>query len=377
MNLAPKYAIGLMSGTSCDGIDAALLRTDGVNILSRGPNSFLPFTLAEQEEIRAVMKNVAACEGKNARLTAAMKVEDLITAKHIEAVEKFFSSFDLNAEDVDVIGFHGQTMFHDPDEFYSIQIGDGAALAKALGIPVVYDFRSEDMRMGGQGAPLVPVYHRALVRQAEMELPVAIVNIGGVANVTYVVGTQDINNNDGGDMLAFDTGPGNALLNDWVEKHTGEKMDFSGRYASAGTVNDEIVNRFLSQDYFEVTPPKSLDRNSFEIPDFDGLSLEDGAATLTEITVRSIAHAMKFMDSLPRQWIVVGGGALNDEMVHRLECILDMELTNSKNIGWDADFMEAEAFGFLAVRHLAQLPISFPSTTGVKKSSCGGLLVSN
>ena len=380
MKLVPKVAIGLMSGTSCDGVDAALIETDGETVFSRGTFCFVPYELAEQKKIKNMMKEVAHASGKAEKLALAALVEEVVRDRHAQAIEKILKETSRTAKEIDVVGFHGQTLFHDPDQGFTLQVGDGEALAKQVGIPVVYDFRSKDMSYGGQGAPLVPIYHfalvRALVLQNKLSLPVAVVNIGGVGNVTYI-GSED----SGGDvspfdMLAFDTGPGNALINDWVEAHTGELMDKGGRYAACGAPDERYVVAFLKTPYLHLAPPKSLDRDHFETLKFGEMSLEDGAATLTDMTVKSIAVSRKFMKDLPKSWIVVGGGAKNDTLMKLLEDELGQPLVLAKDIGWQADQIEAEAFGLLAVRHLVKLPFSFPSTTGVRKALCGGRLAS-
>jgi anhydro-N-acetylmuramic acid kinase len=380
MKLVPKVAIGLMSGTSCDGVDAALIETDGEKVFSRGPSCFVPYELSEQKKIKNIMKEVAQTSSKAEQLAQAALVEELVRERHVQAIEKILKEGSKAASDIDIVGFHGQTLFHDPDHGFTLQVGDGERLAKQVGIPVVYDFRSEDMKSGGQGAPLVPIYHYTLVKelisQNKLSLPVAVVNIGGVANVTYIGFGEEGGNCDQPDMLAFDTGPGNALINDWVEAHTGELMDKDGGYAACGEVNQTHIMTFLENSYFQQTPPKSLDRDQFETLKVGELSLDDGAATLTEMTVKSIALSQKFMKDLPKSWIVVGGGAKNDTLMKSLGSELGQPIVLAEDIGWQADQIEAEAFGFLAVRHLVELPFSFPSTTGVSKALCGGLLAS-
>lgn len=380
MKLVPKVAIGLMSGTSCDGVDAALIETDGETVFSRGAFCFVPYELSEQKKIKNIMREVAQASSEVEQLELAALVEEQVRERHAQAIEKILKEASKAASDIDVVGFHGQTLFHAPQHGFTLQVGDGEKLAKQVGIPVVYDFRSRDMKYGGEGAPLVPIYHYALVKefvsQDKLSLPVAVVNIGGVANVTYIGLEAEAETLDQPDMFAFDTGPGNALLNDWVEAHTGELMDEGGRYASCGEVDQKRVALFLETPYFHQTPPKSLDRDQFETFQVGQLALEDGAATLTEMTVKSIALSQKFMKDLPKSWIVVGGGARNDTLMNCLERELGVPLTLAEDIGWQGDQIEAEAFGFLAVRHLVDLPFSFPSTTGVSKALCGGRLAS-
>ena len=375
MNLVPKMAIGLMSGTSCDGVDAALIETDGEKVFSRGPFCFVPYGALEQKQLKNTMKEIARVSLKSEREDLARSVEALVRETHVAAIEGLLKKGNLRPGDIDVIGFHGQTLYHDPKGAYTLQVGDGERLARQVGIPVVYDFRSKDMEFGGEGAPLVPIYHhalvQALVKEGRLTLPVAVVNIGGVANVTYL-GSGAFDPASEPDMLAFDTGPGNALINDWVETHTGELMDEGGRYAAAGVVDEMFVSDFLDHPYFSQVPPKSLDRDQFTTLKVGELSLEDGAATLAEITVKTIALSRQFMADVPEKWIIVGGGAFNSYLMRRLSLELGSRLCFAEDLGWQGDQIEAEAFGFLAVRHLADLPFTFPKTTGVSKSLCGG-----
>jgi len=273
--------IGLMSGTSLDGVDAALLRTDGEGFIERGAFLTMPYAESLRAEIRA-------CFGKTHE--QARDVERALTVFHAEAVRKLGAQ----SRDIDLIGFHGQTISHDPAKGRTCQIGDGALLASLTGIKVVNDFRAADVRAGGQGAPLVPVYHQALA--ASLSRPAAFLNIGGVANVTYV--------GKNGALIAFDTGPGNALIDDWMLKKTGRKFDAEGAVALSGKVDEAVLNKLLSHPFFSAPAPKSLDRNAFVSRAWENLSLADGAATLTAFTVQSIVMASCRFPEPPRQWIV-------------------------------------------------------------------------
>lgn len=373
MNVRKKRAIGLMSGTSADGVDAALIETDGEHVFSTGPFAFVEYSGNERAAILATMKQVKAAKSLAARRRVATEISSVVTGCHGQAVEDLLAKAKLAAEDVDVVGFHGQTLFHDPSSAFTLQAGDGAALARGVGIPVVYDFRSQDMRMGGQGAPLVPVYHQALVASASaISLPVAVVNIGGVANVTYVA-MQAMGANEG--LMAFDCGPGNVLIDEWIAQKTGERMDVDGAYAAKGVVDEALVARFLSQDFFKALPPKSLDRYDFPVSFAAEMGLEDGAATLLAMTVGGIAQSRRFMDRAPSCWIIVGGGAKNCELMRRLAEVIDEPVCPASDFGWMGGYTEAEAFGFLAVRHLNGLPLTFPGTTGVGSAMVGGQLV--
>ncbi len=252
-------AIGLMSGTSLDGIDVALIRTDGENIVERGPSQTYAYSEAQRSLLQAALKDAKGLERRDERPFGLAKAEAALTDWHLQAVENFLKA---NPATIDVIGFHGQTVIHRPEIRLTVQLGDGSALAKKLGVPVVYDIRAADVATGGQGAPFVPVYHRALAASVP-ERPVVFVNIGGVSNITWI-GPQ-------GDMIAFDTGPGNALIDDWALKHTGIARDNDGALAAGGSANESIVQKFLALPFFDVAPPKSLDRNSFAAISLDAL----------------------------------------------------------------------------------------------------------
>ena len=344
-------AIGLMSGTSLDGIDAALVSTDGENFIRREGFVTIPYAPDFRQRLKSCFQLKPAGRQK------AAAVERELTELHAAAVRQLMGS-----EKADLIGFHGQTVSHAPEEGYTLQLGDGALLAALTGTEVVNDFRTADVKAGGQGAPLVPVYHRALA--AGMEKPVAFLNIGGVANVTYV---------DDDNIIAFDTGPGNALLDDWMLKKTGEAFDKDGRAAKAGHVNGGVLKQLLSHSYFGRKPPKSLDRNAFASEAWQGLSTEDGAATLSSFTVKSIVQSAAFLPKIPKKWIVMGGGRLNLFFMGELQKALGVPVVNCDTLGLNGDAIEAEAFAYLAVRSLRGLPISFPGTTGVAKPLTGGV----
>ena len=272
----------------------------------------------------------------------------------------------LKPDDVSLIGFHGQTVLHRPAHHLTWQIGDGAMLARMTGIDVVNDFRSADVAAGGQGAPLVPLYHRALVEGLETQLPVAVLNIGGVANVTWV-GPE-------GALLAFDTGPGNAAIDDWALKHTGRPIDEDGRLASRGAVDGVRTMRMLENPWFAKAPPKSLDRMDFTAAAVDGMEPEDGAATLTAFTALTVGRAADHFPLPAKRWLVCGGGRRNPVLMGALADVLWTDVDPVEAVGWRGDFLEAEAFAFLAARHLRGLPLSVPTTTGVPAPQTGGRL---
>ena len=354
-------AIGLMSGTSLDGVDVALLETDGEDIVKRGPSATYPYGEGMLALLRRALADAAQVSHRDDRVGSMTECEANITRHHVEAVQSFFSQHDLSASNIEVIGFHGQTVVHKPELRLTIQLGDGQALAKAIGIPVVYDMRAADVAAGGQGAPLVPAYHRALAKTK----PAVFVNIGGVANVTFV--------GSDGTVLAFDTGPGNALLDDWMIKHQGVTYDAGGATALSGTVSSIHMQLAQAHPYFKQAPPKSLDRNSFSDLDFGGLSFADGAATLAALTAETIARSADWFPEVPRQWVICGGGRHNAAIMQHLQLSVP-NVVPAEALGLNGDSMEAEAWAYLGVRSLKALPITFPGTTGVPEPLCGGVL---
>ncbi|HEX3936423.1 MAG TPA: anhydro-N-acetylmuramic acid kinase [Xanthobacteraceae bacterium] len=366
---ASVLAIGLMSGTSQDGVDVALIDTDGETIAQFGATAFRPYTAAERTLLRGATAAAANLTDRAARPAIVAQAERLIDDAHGEAVESFLAANALERSSIAAIGFHGQTLLHRPERGLTIQIGDGAALARRLGIAVVYDFRAADVAAGGQGAPLAPIYHRALVRRLALPPPVAVLNVGGVANVTYI---------DGETLIACDTGPGNALLDDFLRLRTGRPLDTDGRNAAAGKVDEAMITRMLRHPFFAAPPPKSLDRNDFRglVGDtLDNIGLEDGAATLTALTAAAVARVVAHLPRAPATWIIAGGGARNPTLLRMLaERLAPARIETAHEAGWSIDSLEAQAFAYLAVRGLRGLPLTFPGTTGVKESLTGGVV---
>lgn len=350
--------IGLMSGTSLDGVDAALIETDGEGVVrSLGFETF-PYPDAFRTRLRGLL-----VDPEDAALT---DVERELTLRHAEAVQRLLASTGRGRSEIRAIGFHGQTIRHDPGRQHTWQIGDAALLSRETGIDVVHDFRTADVRAGGQGAPLAPLYHA--VKAAPLPKPLAVLNLGGVGNVTWV-GSQD------GDILAFDTGPGNALIDDWVYRCSGQACDLDGMLATRGQVDPDVLQGLLSHSYFQVTPPKSLDRNSFPVEEsLQGLSPEDGAATLTAFTVGAVVRALEFFPGRPERWLVCGGGRHNPVLMQQLSSRLDAPVQAVECEGWNGDALEAECFAYLALRSLQGRALSLPSTTGVSKPVSGGRL---
>ncbi len=345
-----------MSGTSADGIDVAYIESDGLSLAALGGGLTHAYPPAFQERLLKASQTHSPDPTLEADLTNA----------HINAVEIFLQERGIAASSLDVVGFHGHTIKHNTGQRISWQIGSGQALAKALGVAVVGQFRQADIAAGGQGAPLVPIYHQALARA--LPKPVAIVNIGGVANVTWL--------GEDGAMLAFDTGTGNALINDRVRRETGQECDRDGILAKQGQVDEKLVNAWLCDAYFSRQPPKSLDRNDFQryVDDTASLTLPNAVATLTAFSVRAIAAAARLFPKPVTQWIVVGGGRHNPVMMTSLATALAKRVVAGEDVGWNSDLIEAQAFAFLAVRHLCALPQTFPSTTGAPHPLTGGTL---
>jgi anhydro-N-acetylmuramic acid kinase len=355
-------SLGLMSGTSADGIDVALLETDGEELVGRGAARTYSYDASQRARLIQAMQEAKGLTRRDQRPGGLAELERDLTKWHAHAVQSFRQD-EAAAGAIDVIGFHGQTVLHRPDDRLTVQLGDGALLARLTGVPVVSDFRAADVAHGGEGAPLVPVYHRALAAGIDAR-PLAFVNIGGVANITYVGRDND--------LLAFDTGPGNALIDDWIREHTGSPADYGGRYALSGHVDEAAVTRLLSHEFFSLAPPKSLDRQSFSTG-IDDLSLEDGAATLTLFSARAIAGALSHLPEEPKVWIVCGGGRKNPALMGALENSLPGLVMPAEALGFDGDSLEAEAFAYLAVRSLRGLPLTFPSTTRVPTPTPGGV----
>lgn len=349
--------IGLMSGTSLDGVDAAWLETDGESVGAFGPTLTLPYDDRLRTDLRRILDAAPTLAQDDRRLKSA---EARLTEYHIRAVAAL-------GRQADLIGFHGQTILHQPDLRRTWQIGNAAELAWRTGVPVAFDFRSADVAAGGQGAPLAPIYHAALAR--DVAKPLAVLNVGGVANVTWI--------GSDGTLIAFDTGPGNGPLDDWIARRVGIAFDRDGVAARSGTVAQPVLDRLLSHAYFTKPPPKSLDRLDFAAAlaasGLEDLSPSVGAATLVAFTAGAVAAAS--LPEAPRRWLVTGGGRHNPAIMDALRGRLGVAVDPVEAVGWDGDALEAQCFGFLAARTRAGLPISFPGTTGAQMPMSGGRIV--
>ncbi|CAO3447657.1 anhydro-N-acetylmuramic acid kinase [Azospirillum largimobile] len=360
-----RTVVGLMSGTSMDGIDAALLRTDGRDRVEA--LSFL--TIPYDDNFRARLRG---CLGRTDSGGPVAAVERELTDAHADAVRRLLDQAGVAAAEVELIGFHGHTIHHDPDRRLTRQIGDGARLAAATGIAVVNDFRSADVAAGGQGAPLVPLFHRALAHG--LARPLAILNIGGVANVSWIgPETSDGSAEAEAEVVACDTGPGNALIDDWVLRHGLGRFDAGGALAATGQVDNPALAALMAHPWFDRPAPKSLDRDAFDPAPVAALPAADGAATLTAFTADSVARVVDHLPAPPVRWLVCGGGRHNATLMAMLADRLGVPVDSADLVGWDGDALEAQAFGYLAVRSRLGLPLSLPATTGVPAPQCGGV----
>lgn len=364
-------AIGLMSGTSMDGIDVALLRTDGRAVVERGPFLGIPYDHAFRDQLKRALDDARSIRDRRERPGCLAAVERELTLRHANAVESFLARYGLKASDVDLIGFHGQTVLHRPDDGLTVQLGDGELLARETGISVVYDMRAEDMRHGGQGAPLVPAYHAALAAGlGAREGGVCFVNIGGISNLTAI--------GPDGSIRAFDSGPGNTLIDQWVEAEAGIPYDQGGRIASEGQIVEHLAARYLDHPFFTADMRRSLDRNDFRPPEGGEVDLADGARTLAHVAAAAIIRSAAHLSPFPQHFIICGGGRLNGVIMQDLQSLgaqRGATVSSAEAAGFDGDAMEAEAWAYLAVRSFKGLPLTFPGTTGVTAPVSGGVMV--
>jgi anhydro-N-acetylmuramic acid kinase len=348
-----------MTGTSMDGIDISLVKTNGKDLIRLNQNYFHRYSNKTKDFLLNILN-----EDIDINLKRKQYLDDFITNEHYLALK------DLDIiQMADIIGFHGQTIYHEPANKKSIQLGDPKRLAKMFNKNVVFNFRSKDLESGGQGAPLAPIYHQFIIEKLNLKLPSCILNIGGVSNLTYW---------DGNNLIGFDTGPGNALMDKYMSIISDKYFDKNGTLASQGTPDKTIINSFLNHDFFNTHPPKSLDKHSF-INFYHQLikynySDADIMATLTELTVDSIVSSFKFLPKTVHSMIISGGGYRNTHLIKRLKGKLNLEFFNEKQLGIDFDYIESELIAYLSARSIYNLPITFPTTTGVLKPLSGGKL---
>lgn len=369
--MTPMRAIGLMSGTSMDGLDVAMLDTDGERHVERGPSLMVAYDPAFRRRLAQALEDAKTIQKRTERPGNLLDIERELTDRHAEAVLQFLEQHRIDPASIDVVGFHGQTVLHRPERSLTVQLGDGQGLANALGMHVVYDMRANDMADGGQGAPLVPVYHEALAANLPKDIqdagPVAFVNIGGISNVTYI----DWKN----PPFAFDSGPGNALIDQWVQATAGIPYDDKGMVASEGEADEGVLTAYLSSPFFAKKGPKSLDRNDFTLERAKGLETANGAATLAKLTALAILRSAAILPAPPAAWIVCGGGRRNAAIMQYLrDNAGTAKVLSAEVVGFNGDAMEAEAWAYLAVRSLKGLPLTFPTTTGCREAVTGGVL---
>lgn len=352
--------LGFMSGTSLDGVDAAIIETDGERIEAFGPAALVPFTDRERAILVAETEAVVQADRAGRWHEPNHAAAAVVIEAHLAAAGRVLAQAPGT---IDLVGFHGQTVLHRPERHLSIQLGDPAALADALGVPVIARLRQADLDAGGQGAPLAPAFHAALADRITVARPVAFLNLGGVANLTWF--------GEDGDIIAFDTGPANGMIDLLVQSRGAGRYDDGGRLAAAGRVDDAALAALLEAGYFARRGPKALDRYDFPLDPVEGLSTPDAAATLTAFTVEALHRAVLQLPARPALWLVCGGGRHNPILMRALrERIGDFR--NIDDFGLRGDFIEAEAMAFLAARSVRGLPISFPGTTGVKAPATGG-----
>ncbi|WP_373288884.1 anhydro-N-acetylmuramic acid kinase [Aureimonas endophytica] len=361
-----------MSGTSMDGIDVALIETDGESHVRRLGAAGFPYDAGFRRRLAEALDEAKALREREARPGSLAAVERELTDRHAEAVHRFADENGLDLRDIGVVGFHGQTLLHRPQEGLTVQLGDGPRLAEALGRDVVFDMRAADMRAGGQGAPLIPAYHAALAAglpDEQRRYPIAFVNIGGISNITAIDGDTA--------PIAFDSGPGNALIDQWVAREAGIPFDQDGAVASEGHVDTGLAEAYLAAPFFDKPAPKSLDRFDFAVPEPGAGALEDVARTLCFVAAEAVLKAAAHLPATPKTWIVGGGGRKHPAIMADLKAGAarrGARVWLAEEAGLDGDALEAEAWAYLAVRSLKGLPLSWPSTTGCRRPVTGGVL---
>lgn len=359
-----------MSGTSLDAVDMAVLETDGERILGFGPAGEKKLSdTTRSAALRATEDARGWLRGTPPPRSFAVAAQ-AVALEHLAAAREFLHANRMRASEFDLAGFHGQTVLHERPQNgcvgRTVQLGDAKLLAEGLGVPVIHDFRSADVAAGGQGAPLAPIYHAALVRHSGLEPPVAVLNLGGVANITLITGED-------ADLLAFDTGPANGMIDQLVQERTGQRCDLDGRLAAGGHVQEAALSALLSSPYFSKIGPKSLDRFEFSLDPVRPLGLEDACATLAAFSAEAVARGLAACPVRPKWLIACGGGRHNPVLMRQIGLRSAVPLTTAEELGWRGDATEAEAFAYLAARSSRGLPISFPGTTGVSEPMTGGL----
>ncbi len=368
---AAMLVLGFMTGTSLDAVDMAVLDTDGEKILAFGPAGERKLTDAVRDVLLEATRQAREWPRGASEPPIFHHAAQMVAEEHFAAAEAFLQVHGLSWPDFDLIGMHGQTVLHErPDgdrPGRTVQLGDAAVLARLCGRPVAFDFRSADVAAGGQGAPLAPVYHQARARESGLAPPLAVLNVGGVANLTLWTGP--------GELSAFDTGPGNGMIDLLMQARRAGRYDAEGKYASVGRVDETVLRTLLAHPYFDAPPPKSLDRHDFDMGPLDALQIEDAAATLVAFTAETVRLGLERSPVKPSQVIVTGGGRHNPQIMAALAECAGAPVVAAEEAGWRGDAIEAEAIALLAVRSLRGLPISFPATTGVARPMTGGRII--
>ncbi len=363
--------LGFMTGTSLDAVDMAVIETDGEAILGLGPAGEMKLDPHTRSIVETAIGDALAWPRGADEPDSFQAARIAVAEAHLAAARDFMAAHGLAPSSLDLVGVHGQTVLHEAPTPQrpgrTVQLIDAARVAEGLGLPTAWDFRTADVAAGGQGAPLAPVYHAALVQKAGLEGPVAVLNLGGVGNITLVRAD--------GELEAFDTGPANGMVDQLVQTRTGARMDEGGALARAGRVDQAALSAYLSHPYFSATGPKSLDRYDFSLDTVAGLGLEDAAATLTAFAAEAVALGVARCSERPHRVVACGGGRHNPTLLQAIRDRLGTPVTTAEYEGWRGDSIEAEAFAYLAARCHLGLPISFPGTTGVKQPMTGGRIV--
>ena len=362
-------SIGLMSGTSSDGIDASIIKSDGENEVHFIGNHFLPYDERIKSKARNLKEKINLILDLETNLSEIVNLDKEITFLHAKVVNLIIEKFKLNKSEVDLIGFHGHTIFHSFKDKKTKQIGDGGLLSQLTRLNVVYNFRENDIKNGGQGAPLVPIFHKLLQTKLKLKNPLTFLNVGGISNLTHLNADKE--------MLSFDSGPGNFLIDKILQLKSRNKIQFDkdGMIAFTGNVDKNILESYLSDPYYEFLPPKSLDVNDFSLSPLRSLSLEDSVSTLSELTSLTITNALNFCNSRPLEIILCGGGRKNKYIFERIKKLSNIKISNIDNYKINGDFIESQAFAYLAIRSYLKKPISYPETTGTKKPVTGGDII--
>ena len=369
------YSLGLMSGTSMDGVDASIIYSDGTSKYKAISNKYFVYNKDFYQDLTSLRDKINSSKDLKRLSNDLKSIEKEITLFHAKVANELIRESNV---DIDFIGFHGQTIFHNADEKISRQLGDGKLLSQLTKKTVVYDFRQNDLKNGGHGAPLAPIFHQLIVKQNKIDLPVCILNIGGIANITAIGSYEDKF------FKSYDIGPGNCLIDEWIRKKTKNKYDVNGQTAKAGKTSEIILNQALNNfDNRKNKNSLSYDTKDFNLNFVRGLSLEDGTATLTDFTGRIIGTALFSLLSRVRDklWrvIVCGGGRKNTTLIERIKnrILKNLVIQPIDDYGIDGDFVESQAFAYLAIRSYLGLPISFPYTTGCKEPCTGGIIIKN